>query len=161
MRKTIALLVAGLFAFSCKDGTEDLQRIDQVGHIYIDSLGQDMLNSAIPGSYYSVTMNDVYGDTDFSPVSYSTGKDADTISYITYVSGAKRLPISGSSTYESKIALALTKKINDSVSKTSNDTMIIRYDNTPEVFQINSVIYNGATVFTKTPGLPNTIKVVK
>lgn len=146
---------------SCKDSTEDLQRIDQVAHIYIDSLGQDMLNVATPGSYHTITMNDVNGDTDNSPVSFTISKDVDTVSFINYVSGAKRLPISGSDMYQSTIALALTKKLNDTVNKTSNDTMVIRYDNSPQVFQINSVIYNGTTVFTKTPGLPNTIKVVK
>lgn len=155
------LFVASLAVLSCKDDTADLQRIDQVADIYIDSLGQDMLNANIPGSYITIGLNDVYGDVDNAPVSFEVKKNEDTLSYIQYISGAKRRPIGNSTTlYESKIAVNLVKKVNDTL-RTSNDTMIIRYDNSPEVFQINSVIYNGTTVFTKIPGQPNRIKVVK
>lgn len=152
------------FAFlSCRNEEEAVQKIDQVIHLYIDSLGQDMLNVKIPGSYISSSMNDVYGLTDNAPVSVSIKKDADTVSYIEYLAGAKRIGIdsSGNSkTYESKIALKLTKKINNS-NRITNDTMTVQYQSTPELFQVSKIWYNGVLQFTKVDGQPNTVKIVK
>ncbi|MDQ0476674.1 MULTISPECIES: hypothetical protein [Chryseobacterium] len=158
----ITLLV--FFAFlSCRNEEEPVQKIDQVINLYIDSLGQDMLNAKIPGSYISSSMNDVYGLTDNAPVSVSMKKDADTINYIEYLAGAKRIGIdsSGNSkTYESKIALQLTKKINNS-NRITNDTMTVQYQSTPELFQVSKIWYNGVLQFTKVDGQPNTVKIVK
>ncbi|WHF50605.1 hypothetical protein QGN23_09150 [Chryseobacterium gotjawalense] len=148
---------------SCRNEEEAVQKIDQVIHLYIDSLGQDMLNVKIPGSYISSSMNDVYGLTDNAPVSFSIKKDADTINYIEYLAGAKRIGIdsSGNSkTYESKIALQLTKKINNS-NRITNDTMTVQYQSTPELFQVSKIWYNGVLQFTKVEGQPNTVKIVK
>lgn len=157
---TIIVFVAFL---SCRSDDDSVQRIDQVINLYIDSLGQDMLNSTVPGSYTSSRMNDVYGLTDNAPVSFTIKKDADTISYIEYLAGAKRIGIDSSGTsktYESKVALFLTKKVNDS-NKVTNDTITIQYLSTPELFEVSKLWYNGVLQFTKVEGQPNTVKIVK
>lgn len=157
---TIIILSAFLY---CRSDEDAVQRIDQVINLYIDSLGQDMLNSKVPGSYTNSRMNDVYGLTDNAPVSLTIKKDADTISYIEYLAGAKRIGIDSSGTsktYESKVALFLTKKVNDS-SRVTNDTITIQYLSTPELFQVSKLWYNGVLQFTKVEGQPNTVKIVK
>lgn len=164
MKNVFFLTIIVFFAFlSCRSDDDSVQRIDQVINLYIDSLGQDMLNSKVPGSYTNSRMNDVYGLTDNAPVSFTIKKDADTISYIEYLAGAKRIGIDSSGTsktYESKVALFLTKKVNDS-NKVTNDTITIQYLSTPELFQVSKLWYNGVLQFTKVEGQPNTVKIVK
>lgn len=158
------MLVAFLGFISCRNDENDVQKIDQVMQLYIDSLGQDMLNVKLPGSYTSTSMNDVYGLTDNAPVTFSVKKDADTVSFIEYVAGAKRIRIDStqlSKTYESKIALTLIKSINDSVKRTTNDTMTIQYLSTPTLFEISKVWYNDVLQFNKVEGQPNVIKISK
>lgn len=158
------MLVAFLGFISCRNDENDVQKIDQVMQLYIDSLGQDMLNVKLPGSYTSTSMNDVYGLTDNAPVTFSVKKDADTVSFIEYVAGAKRIRIDStelSKTYESKIALTLIKSINDSVKITTNDTMTIQYLSTPTLFEISKVWYNDVLQFNKVEGQPNVIKISK
>lgn len=158
------MLVAFLGFISCRNDENDVQKIDQVMQLYIDSLGQDMLNVKLPGSYTTTSMNDVYGLTDNAPVTFSVKKDADTVSFIEYVAGAKRIRIDStelSKTYESKIALTLIKSINDSVKRTTNDTMTIQYLSTPTLFEISKVWYNDVLQFTKVEGQPNVIKITK
>lgn len=158
------MLVAFLGFISCRNDENDVQKIDQVMQLYIDSLGQDMLNVKLPGSYTTTSMNDVYGLTDNAPVTFSVKKDADTVSFIEYVAGAKRIRIDStelSKTYESKIALTLIKSINDSVKRTTNDTMTIQYLSTPTLFEISKVWYNDVLQFTKVEGQPNVIKISK
>ena len=109
-------------------------------------------------------MNDVYGLTDSAPVSFSLKKDADTINYIEYLAGAKRIGIDSSEsskTYESKIALIFTKKIDDTTSKIVNDTMTIQYLSTPNYFQVSKIWYNDVLQFTKVEGELNTVKIMK
>lgn len=164
MKNVFFLTVIIFSAFlSCRSDEDAVQRIDQVINLYIDSLGQDMLNSKVPGSYTNSRMNDVYGLTDNAPVSFTIKKDADTISYIEYLAGAKRIGIDSSGTsktYESKVALFLTKKVNDS-NRVTNDTITIQYLSTPELFQVSKLWYNGVLQFTKVEGQPNTVKIVK
>lgn len=158
------MLVAFLGFISCRNDENDVQKIDQVMQLYIDSLGQDMLNVKLPGSYTSTSMNDVYGLTDNAPVTFSVKKGADTVSFIEYVAGAKRIRIDStefSKTYESKIALTLIKSINDSVKRTTNDTMTIQYLSTPTLFEISKVWYNDVLQFNKVEGQPNVIKISK
>ncbi|AZI33751.1 hypothetical protein [Kaistella carnis] len=158
------MLVAFLGFISCRNDENDVQKIDQVMQLYIDSLGQDMLNVKLPGSYTTTSMNDVYGLTDNAPVTFSVKKDADTVSFIEYVAGAKRIRIDStqlSKTYESKIALTLIKSINDSVKRTTNDTMTIQYLSTPTLFEISKVWYNDVLQFNKVEGQPNVIKISK
>ncbi len=165
MKNVFFLIMMVFFAFTACRGEEDaVQKIDQVIDLYIDSLGQDMLNDKLPGSYTSSTMNDVYGLTDNAPISFTLKKTTDTVRYIEYLAGARRIRIdsSGSSkTYESKIALKLTKKINDSSKATTNDTLTIQYLSTPDIFQVSKIWYNNTLQFTKVEGLPNTLKIVK
>ena len=164
MKNVFFLTIIVFFAFlSCRSDDDSVQRIDQVVNLYIDSLGQDMLNSKVPGSYTNSRMNDVYGLTDNAPVSFTIKKDADTISYIEYLAGAKRIGIDSSGTsktYESKVAVFLTKKVNVS-NRVSNDTITIQYLSTPELFQVSKLWYNGVLQFTKVEGQPNTVKIVK
>ena len=164
MKNVFFLILIVFFALlSCRSDEDSVQKIDQVINLYIDSLGQDMLNSKVPGSYMNSQMNDVYGLTDNAPVSFTIKKDADTISYIEYLAGAKRIGIDSSGTsktYESKIALFLTKKVNDT-NRVTNDNITIQYLSTPELFQVSKLWYNGVLQFTKVEGLPNTIKIVK
>ena len=164
MKNVFFLLLAVFVVFlSCRSDEDSVQKIDQVINLYIDSLGQDMLNTKLAGSYISSTMNYVYGLTDNAPISISIKKDADTINYIEYLAGAKRIAIdstANSKTYESKIALNLTKKIADA-NRITNDTMTIQYLSTPNFFQVSKIWYNGVLQFTKVEGQPNTVKIVK
>ena len=164
MKNVFFLTIIVFFAFvSCRSDDDSVQRIDQVVNLYIDSLGQDMLNSKVPGSYTNSRMNDVYGLTDNAPVSFTIKKDSDTISYIEYLAGAKRIGIDSSGTsktYESKVALFLTKKVNDT-NRVTNDTITIQYLSTPELVQVSKLWYNGVLQFTKVEGQPNTVKIVK
>lgn len=167
MKRNIFLMVFVVLAalFSCSRDDEPVQQIDQVLHLYIDSLGQDMLNKNIPGSYFSVALNDVDGLLDNSPVTYTMKKDADTVSYIHYVEGAKRILVDSISpdnkTYRSRIALNMMLKINDSTQSTTNDTLVLNYSYTPEYFRLTSALYNNVQVFTKVDGQPNVIKIHK
>ena len=164
MKNVFFLLLAVFVVFlSCRSDEDSVQKIDQIINLYIDSLGQDMLNTKLAGSYISSTMNDVYGLTDNAPISISIKKDADTINYIEYLAGAKRIAIdstANSKTYESKIALNLTKKIADA-NRITNDTMTIQYLSTPNFFQVSKIWYNCVLQFTKVEGQPNTVKIVK
>ncbi|MGA9211109.1 hypothetical protein [Kaistella sp.] len=164
MKNLFFLTLVMFFAFlSCRSGEESVQKIDQVIKLYIDSAGQDMLNAKLSGSYVFTSMNDVYGLTDNAPVSVSIKKNSDTINYIEYLAGAKRIGIDSSGSmkiYESKIALRLTKKIHDS-NRVTNDTMTIQYQSTPNLFQVAKIWYNGTLQFTKVEGQSNTVKIVK
>ncbi|WP_234109585.1 MULTISPECIES: hypothetical protein [Chryseobacterium] len=164
MKNLIAVLLVVFLAFlSCRNEESGSQQIDQMINLYIDSANQDMLNAKIPGSYINIRMNDVYGITDNAPVSFNPKKDADTISYIEYVAGAKRKLIDSSGnnkTYQSKIALILTKKVNDT-NRISNDTMTINYSFSPALFQVSKIWYNGILKFTKVDGQPNIVKITK
>lgn len=165
MKNLFFILMIGAFAvLSCRNEDENIQRIDQIIQLYIDSAGQDMLNSKIPGSYTDIKINDVYGLTDTAPVSFSLKKDADTVTYLEYVAAAKRITIDSTATfrtYESKLALQLTKKLNDSTNLVTNDTMKIQYQSTPEIFQVSKIWYNNELKFTKTDQLLNVVKISK
>ena len=165
MKNVFFITIIVFFALlSCRSDEDSVQKIDQVINLYIDSAGQDMLNTKIAGSYISGRMNDVYGLTDNAPISFTIKKDADTIYYIEYLAGAKRIAVdstSNSKTYESKITLILTKKINDSTNKITNDAITIQYLSTPEVFQVSKVWYNNTLRFTKLANEPNIVKIQK
>lgn len=165
MKNVFFIAVIGFFGFlSCRNDDLVVQQIDQVLNIYIDSVGQDMLNSTLANSYSTIQMNDVFGLTDNAPVSVSLKKTVDTINYIEYIAGAQRIAIDSlgdAKTYESRIALLLTKRINDSVTTLQNDTMIIQYLSTPEIFQVSKVFYNQVLQFTKVGNEPNIVKIQK
>ena len=157
-------LLIGLGFLSCRNNDEPVQEIDQIINLYIDSAGQDLLNTTIKGSYTNISMNDVNGLTDNAPVNFTTKKNSDTINYIEYLASAKRIGIDSmgtTKTYESKINLILTKKINDSTNITFKDLLRIHYLSTPELFQVSKVWYNGVLKFTKIEGEPNIVKISK
>ena len=165
MKNVFFILMMGLFAFiSCRNDGEDIQQIDQVIQLYIDSAGQDLLNSKLPGSYTEIKINDVYGLTDNAPINVSLKKNEDTVNYLEYVAEARRIIVDSTSTfkiYESKLALTLTKKINDSTKMVTNDTMKIQYQSSPELFQVSKIWYNNVLKFTKTDALLNVVEISK
>lgn len=165
MKNVFFILMMGLFAFiSCRNDGEDIQQIDQVIQLYIDSAGQDLLNSKLPGSYTEIKINDVYGLTDNAPINVSLKKNEDTVNYLEYVAEARRIIVDSTSTfkiYESKLALTLTKKINDSTKMVTNDTMKIQYQSSPELFQVSKIWYNEVLKFTKTDALLNVVEISK
>ena len=165
MKNLFFLAVVVFFVLlSCRNDDRSVQQIDQMLNIYIDSAGQDMLNTKIKGSYTTVRWNDINGLTDNSPVSFNTAKDADTLNYMEYLAGAKRIAVdsSGSSkTYESRINLFLTKKINDSTNSVGKDLMVIHYTSTPDLFEVSKIWYNNILKFTKVQGKPNIVKITK
>ena len=158
------LLISGFSLLSCRNGDDVVQDIDQVIKLYIDSAGVDMLNSNIPGGYTNIRMNDVNGLRDSAPVSFSLQKDVDTLNYIEYIAGARRIGIDTLAfpkTYQSKVALRMDKKINETTTNVINDTMTIQYSLSPDLFQVSKIWYNGELKFTKTDGIPNVVKVTK
>lgn len=165
MKNLLSGLFIILFAIlSCRSDEEGLQQIDQVLHFYIDSVGQDMLNSNIAGSYRNPRFNDVYGAVDNSPVSFTLRKDNDTLSYLEYVAGARRIGIDSlgiTKIYESRIALAFDKPVTDSTVVTVNDTIVLQYSSTPEWFQISRVFYNGEEVSFRKDGETNIVEIKK
>lgn len=158
------LLIAGFTIYSCRNEDDVVQDIDQIVQIYIDSAGQDMLNTNIKGGYTDIRMNDVNGFTDTAPVSFILKKDSDTLNYIEYVAGARRIGIDSvgtSKTYESTVALIFNKRTSDSTTVSVNDTIRLQYNSTPELFQISKVWYNKVLKFTKEEGTTNVVKVQK
>ena len=92
MKNVFSLFAIAFFAFlSCRNDEATVQKIDQIIQLYIDSADQDMLNTNIKGGYTNARMNDVYGLTDTAPVNFSPKKDNDTVSYIEYIAGARRI----------------------------------------------------------------------
>lgn len=164
MNRILIVLILALLS-SCRTDDEGLQQVDQITQIYIDSAGQDMLNSKLINSYVSVSMNDDYGDTDNVPVSFTMKKNSDTVNYIEYIAGARRVLIdsadSSKKIYESRIALNMQKKISASSQVLVNDTLILRYVSAPEIFYLNEAWYNKVKVFGKISGQPNIIQVHK
>ncbi len=163
--KHLLFLLVVLSFLSCRKEDEGVQQIDQITHIYIDSAGQDMLNSTLLHSYISVSMNDDYGLTDNVPVSFTPKKTADTVNYLEYIAGATRMLVDSSDAqrkiYESRISLSMLKKTSDTTQVNVNDTLVLRYVNSPEIFFLNEAWYNSTKVFTKTPGQPNVLQIHK
>lgn len=162
--KKLLLFFTFISLLSCRNDGEDVQNIDQVIHMYMkDSTGKDLLNKKIAGSYQDVILKDLGGIRDQMSMSgYYFRKDSDTLTYLEYIAGATRNPIDSTGsdfkTYRSDIMLQLKKTTADSVDL---DTMTVFYEWTPQLFQVKQVNYNGAKVFSKTAGQPNTFTVIK
>lgn len=158
----IALLMV---AVSCGSDEDSLQRIDQILNIYIkdDSTGQDLLNAKKNGSYSSYSVNDMNGTTDIAPVSIPLKMTTDSLYYLEYLRGARRITVDSISpddrTYSSRLNFALSRTVNNEV-VTVNDIMEIKYRWTPSVFQVSEVKYNNQVVFTKEAGAPNAINTI-
>ncbi|WP_261510284.1 hypothetical protein [Chryseobacterium paludis] len=167
MRNVVFGVLIVLFALlSCKSDDEDVQRIDQIFNLYMkNSAGQDLLNAKKAGSYSSIAMNDINGVSDIAPVSFALKATADSTLYIEYIDGARRPKFDSISpadrTYESRITLTLTKKLTETTNEVTNDILRIQYHWTPSVFEVSKVFYNDELKFTKKPGLPNVVTIVK
>ncbi|ANF50920.1 hypothetical protein A0O34_10495 [Chryseobacterium glaciei] len=160
------ILIVFFALLSCRGGEDDIQKIDQIFNLYIkNSAGKDLLNSKLDSTFVSVSMNDVFGTTDNAPVTFSMQKTTDTVNYIEYIAGAKRITLDSVSpenrTYHSKIALALRLSVNKVVTDTINDTLEIEYKYTPTVFEVSKVYYNNELKFTKQPNVPNVVTIIK
>ena len=149
----------------CRTDDSPIQEIDQTLQIFVGSSGVDMLNKNLLLSYRSISWNDINGLTDNTPVSYNLLMTTDTISYLQYVAGAKRILIDSSDInkklYQSKIALKFSKPTPNAGLYVVNDTMIVNYSFSPERFQIDNVIYNNIQVFSKSVNGENRIKINK
>lgn len=159
----LSFLVLSFASLACRGDDESLQKIDQVLELYVkNSSGQDLLNTSIDGSYKSVTLTDIGGLYDQSSISgYALKKDADTVTYLEYKAGATRYLLDSTNPdykrYRSDMQANYITASNDTI----QDTISVVYEWTPQVFQIQSVMYNKATVFTKTEGASNIAKIVK
>ena len=166
--KPIVLALCSLFLiFSCRGDSEDVQKIDQLLHIYLKNTdGQDLMNSSLDGSYSSVSLLDIGGLYDQSSISgYSLVKDDDAVYYLKYTAGATRNFVDSVSadykTYRSDIILELTDSDTDSVDL---DTISVFYDWTPQVFKVSSFYYNGTQLnFAASDGDadPNIVNITK
>lgn len=162
-----SILVAVFALISCKSDDDSLQRIDQVLNIYMrNSAGQDLLNSKKAGSYTGFSVNDIFGAKDNSPVSIPLKMTTDSVFYMEYLAGAKRRrldsispenPGTGTS-YYSRMQMTFTKNTN--VNDNVIGTLEIQYRNTPTVFQVSKVLYNGNVVFSKDADAPTSINTV-
>lgn len=167
MKLRLSIIVAALvLLLSCQRDEEDIQVIDQVLKMYVqNSAGQDLLNSKITGSYTSVNLLDLLGETALVSVSgFSLIKDSDTVTYLDYPAGAVRLKRDSLSptlkTYYSKFIIRYSKTVN-SQTVTDDDTIEIDYKWTPSLFELSTLKYNNQLKFTKVPGQPNVVKIVK
>lgn len=165
MKNIVALLVMMFVGvISCRSSDENIQDIDQIVRLYIDSAGIDMLNSSDTLAYQSLSFNDVYGDTESAPVSFSSAYDDDSIYYRQYAAGATRSLVDSSDEnnliYESKIALTLTTTYNDETISTY-DTLTLRYTYTPTLFQINQAFYNNQEITMEESDDAHLIKIYK
>lgn len=164
--KNIVVLLTVIFVgvISCRSSDENIQDIDQIVRLYIDSAGIDMLNSSDTLAYQSLSFNDVYSDTESSPVSFSSAYDDDTIYYRQYTAGATRSLVDDSDEnnliYESKIALTLATTYNDETISTY-DTLTLRYTYTPMLFQINQAFYNNQEITMEESDDAHLIKIYK
>lgn len=161
---TLKLIAVLCILFSCTSDDDSLQRIDQIMNIYIkNSAGQDLLNSKKAGSFIGYSINDQNGSKDISPVSIPLKMTTDSVYYMEYIAGAKRIALDSinpdNRTYRSKLLFSLRRTINK-VTDTINDNVEIEYRWTPSLFQVSKVIYNGKVEFTKEANQPNSINVV-
>ncbi|KQT22115.1 hypothetical protein ASG31_01880 [Chryseobacterium sp. Leaf404] len=156
-----------LALLSCRRDEESLQNIDQIMTFYMKtSGGQDLLNPAKVGSYSQFSMNDVFGENDSSPVSFSgPTMQADSTYFFEYTAGATRKLLSSDASdnriYQSKIAFRMNQKVNDTLFTEVRDTMEIQYRWTPDVFEVAKVFYNKNEVFSKTSTSGNTFTITK
>ncbi|MDH5036443.1 MULTISPECIES: hypothetical protein [Chryseobacterium] len=161
------IFIAVFALISCKNDDDSLQRIDQALNIYMkNSAGQDLLNSKKAGSYTGFSVNDIFGTKDIAPVSIPLKMTTDSLFYMDYLAGAKRRrldsispdnPGTGTS-YHSKMLITFTKSTN--VNDNVTGTLEIQYRNTPTVFQVSKVLYDGNEVFSKEADAPTSINTV-
>ncbi len=151
---------------SCRTDDDDLQKIDQILNIYMkNGAGRDLFHAKKDQTYFTYSLNDVNGSKDVSPVSSTLRATADSTLFIEYIAGAKRVGLDtldpNNKTYQSVITVSLVKRLNNTILDTINETLKIQYHMTPSVFEVSKVYYNDTLRFTKTPGSPNVVTIVK
>ncbi|MGU3376709.1 hypothetical protein [Chryseobacterium sp. M5A1_1a] len=163
------ILIIVFAVTSCSRDDDSLQRIDQILNVYMKngSNNQDLLNNKKTGSYTSYTVNDIFGDRDNSPVSIPLKMTTDSVFYMEYIAGAKRIkmdsvspsnPGTGNS-YHSQMQITFVKTINNAT-ETTIDILEIQYRKSPTLFQVSKVLYNGKEEFSKDADAPNSINTV-
>jgi len=150
----------------CRTGDDELQNIDQILNIYMkNSSGRDLFNNIKDSTYFTYSMNDVNGAADITPVSSSLRATADSTLFIEYIAGARRIGIDtlnpDNKIYRSDITVSLIKRVNNTILDTIQDDLRIEYRMTPSVFEVSKVYYNDTLRFTKQPGSPNVVTIVK
>ncbi|PXW13444.1 MULTISPECIES: hypothetical protein [Chryseobacterium] len=167
MKYFCGIFVAFFALISCKNDDDSLQRIDQALNIYMkNSAGQDLLNSKKTGSFTGYSVNDIFGNKDNSPVNISLRMTTDSLFYMDYLAGAKRRKLDSISpenpgtgtSYHSKMLITFTKSTN--VNDNVTGILEIQYRNTPTVFQVSKVLYDGNEVFSKNADAPTSINTV-
>ncbi|WP_345207270.1 hypothetical protein [Chryseobacterium ginsengisoli] len=151
---------------SCRTDDDDLQQIDQILNIYMkNGAGRDLFHKKKNNTYFTYSLNDVNGVKDLAPVSSTLKATADSTLFIEYIAGAKRVGLDtldpNNKTYQSVITVSLIKHLNDAILDTINERLRIEYHMTPSVFEVSKVYYNDTLRFTKQPGSPNVVTIVK
>lgn len=146
---------------SCGSDDDSLQRIDQVMNFYMkNTAGQDLLNGKKAGSFTSYSVNDNNAATAIASVAIPLKMTTDSLYYLEYISGAKRVLKDSISpdnkTYRSNLTFSLNRTVNNQL-VTVTDVMEIHYRWTPTLFQVSEVLYNGKVVFSKAADAPNAI----
>ncbi len=151
---------------SCRTGDDDIQQIDQILNIYMkNGAGRDLFHKKKDLTYFTYSLNDVNGVADIAPVSSTLKATADSTLFIEYIAGAKRVGLDtldpGNKTYQSEIKISLVKHLNNTILDTIDERLRIEYHMTPSVFEVSKVYYNDTLRFTKQPGSPNVVTIVK
>lgn len=167
MKNTFFGILVILCAFlSCRTGDDELQNIDQILNIYMkNKSGRDLFKNKKDSTYFTYTFNDSDAGADIAPVNSSLRATADSTLFIEYIAGAKRIGIDtlnpDNKIYQSRIAVFLLKRLNNTILDTIQDELRIEYRMTPSVFEVSKVYYNDTLRFTKQPGSPNVVTIVK
>lgn len=150
--KILHLIWVGFLLLSCRgESIEDLQRVDQVLNIYVkNAAGEDLLNTALANSYYSIEFKDMQAEYDRVAISLTKKQDANGIYYYEYIVGAKRVlqpnATDALKTYKSIIAVQYRLT---TTSDMEEQVMDIFYEWTPTLFQLKSITYDGQVIFEK------------
>ncbi|AZA52492.1 hypothetical protein [Chryseobacterium sp. G0201] len=160
------ILVVFFALLSCRGGEDDIQKIDQILNIYMkNSSGRDLFHNKKDSSVYTYSMNDNFGDSDTAPVTSSLKMTSDSLFYIEYIAGAKRIGLDtldpNNKTYHSVITVSLRKSVNNIPIDTIQEKLEIQYRSTPTVFEVSKVYYNDTLRFTKQPNVPNVVTIIK
>jgi len=160
------ILVVFFALLSCGGDEDDIQKIDQILNIYMkNSSGRDLFHKKKDSTFYTYSLNDDLGDTNIAPVTSSLKVTSDSLFYIEYIAGAKRIGLDtldpNNKTYHSVITVSLRKAINNVAIDTIQEKLEIQYRRTPTVFEVSKVYYNDTLRFTKQPGGPNVVTIIK
>lgn len=164
--KYFIFFLTTLLLFSCNKREDSEQKIDQIVHLYIKNAdGTDGLNPKNKKAYTSISLQDLNGDRSLQSInSYSLLYDKDSVRYIEYVAGARRILKDSTSpsqkTYQSDFILNLSRTVN-SVLVTDADTVSLQYSWSPTLFALTKVAYNQKTQTLSKSNGANTISVTK